>query len=111
MVEKLSKAGLTYKPGKCQFGMEKLQFLGHEIGKGRISVPAARVAAMEKFPRPKTKKQLRRFLGSINYCRKFVKDFCKHQQLLSPATSKEAAASVVWSTLMETAFVSLCQCE
>ncbi len=87
----LSQAGLTCKPSKCQFGMEKLVFLGHTIGGGEISVPKARVKAMEEFPRPRTKKQLRSFLGTVNFYRKFVNGISKWQGILTPATSKEAA--------------------
>ncbi len=58
---------------KCQFGMTTLQFIGHQIGDGKISVPATRVADLNNFPRPKTKKHMRRFLGTANYYRKFVK--------------------------------------
>ena len=106
----LKKAGLTCKPTKCQFGMTTLQFLGHEIGNGKISVPTARVMDLKKFPKPKTKKQVRRFLGTVNYYRKFVKNFSVLQQVLTPATTKNAPTNVIWSKEMGEAFAALCNC-
>ncbi len=106
----LKKAGLTCKPAKCQFGMTTLQFLGHEIENGKISVPAARVRDLKKFPKPTTKKQVRRFLGTVNYYRKFVKNFSALQQVLTPATTKSAPTKVLWNAEMEDAFTALCNC-
>ncbi len=106
----LSQAGLTCKPSKCQFGMEKLVFLGHTIGGGEISVPKARVKAMEEFPRTRTIKQLRSFLGTANFYRKFVNGISKWQGILTPATSRGAAVAVEWTAPREEAFVSLSKC-
>ncbi len=61
-------------------------------------------------PKPVTKKHIRRFLGTVNYYRKFVPNFCETQQILTPATSKETASKVVWTSQMEAAFVSMCNC-
>lgn len=52
----LRDAGLTCKRSKCSFGKKTLEFLGHQIGGGRISVPEARVEAIKKHPIPKTRK-------------------------------------------------------
>ncbi len=45
------------------FGVKLVEYLGHLVGDGKLSVPSHRVAAMANYPRPKTKKQLRSFLG------------------------------------------------
>ena len=82
-------------------------FLGHNIGGGELSVPMDRVQAMMNFPKPQTRKQLRTFLGTINFYRRFVKDFHQHSSALTPYTSKAAPAKVEWTNAMELAFVSL----
>ncbi len=51
-------AGLTCKAVKCCFGKRKLEFLGHWIGGGVVSVLEARVRAIKEHPLPKTRKQL-----------------------------------------------------
>ncbi len=52
LLETLREAGLTCKRSKCCFGRKTLEFLGHQIGGGTISVPAARVRVIKE---PETK--------------------------------------------------------
>lgn len=103
----LKEAGLTCKPAKCVFGRVKLVFLGHTIGGGKLSVPEDRVRVMSEFPRPSTRKQLKGFLGTINFYRRFIKNFHMHSSILTPSTSKAAPAAVVWTESIVKAFVSL----
>ena len=63
----LREAGLTANPSKCQWGGEQLEFLGHVVGKGVISVPQARAQAIGNYVKPKTKRGLRAFLGTVSY--------------------------------------------
>ncbi len=103
----LRKAGLTCRTEKCEFGKTKLQFLGHYIGNGTLSVPEDRVTAMAEYQRPRTRKQLRSFLGTINYYRKFIPRFHQQSVMHTPAISKAAPATVVWDEAMERAFCEL----
>ena len=56
-------------------GAQSLEYLGHEIGHGLVSVPEARVKALRDYHRPKHQKGLRAFLGTAGYYRKFIPDF------------------------------------
>ncbi len=104
----LRAAGLTCKLSKCSFGRKHLEFLGHRIGSGSISVPEARVKAIRDHPRPVTRKQLRSFLGLIGFYRRFVKYFHKWSVLLTPHASRELSGVVPWSEEMGEAFIALC---
>ena len=53
VLEALRKNGLTCKRSKCSFGRRTLEFLGHQLGGGTISVPKARVEAIRHHPLPK----------------------------------------------------------
>ena len=68
----LGKAGLTANPSKCRWGGKSVEFLGHQIGTGEMSVPSYRVQALSSYTRPTTKKGLRAFLGSIGFYRCYV---------------------------------------
>ncbi len=72
VIECLGASGLSIKLKKCCFGRKHLLYLGHKIGAGLLAVPEHRVAALASFARPRTKKQLRSFLGSFSYYRQFV---------------------------------------
>ena len=110
----LDRYGLTVNESKCQFGHQKMEYLGHLIGSGELAVPEHRATAMAEYVRPRTKKQLRAFLGAIGFYRQFVEGFAQWSALLTPATSKFAPTVVTWEPEMLEAFnslrVSLCNC-
>ena len=64
---RLHQAGLTVKLKKCQFGMAQRSYLGHVVGKGKIQPEEGKIEAVQNFAVPKTKKDLRAFLGLIGY--------------------------------------------
>ena len=103
----LSSHGLTVKEDKCEFGRTHLEYLGHLIGGGQLAVPSHRAAAMDAFILPKTRTQLRSFLGSMSYYRRFILNFASHSAVLTPATSKSAPSVVVWDDARLRAFTTL----
>ena len=58
VLERLRQAGLTANPAKCEWGGQNLEFLGHIVGEGGVSIPEARAAAIGGYVRPTTKKGL-----------------------------------------------------
>ncbi len=109
LLEVLREAGLTCKRSKCVFGKRRLEFLGHVIGDGYMSVPEARIVAIREHPVPRTRKQLRAFLGLIGYYRRFIRSFHRESSLLSPHTAKTSPGEVVWTSAMLDGFRKLCK--
>ncbi|GFT06720.1 retrovirus-related Pol polyprotein from transposon opus [Trichonephila clavipes] len=72
LFERLDYYGLTIKPSKCTFGVDSLKFLGFQVSSEGISSLPDRVYAIQKFSRPNTLTQLRRFLGMYNFYRRFI---------------------------------------
>ena len=107
VMEKLRKFGLTLKEAKCQFGRKKLEYLGHIIGGGELAVPGHRAAAMANYLQPRTKKELRSFLGAASYYRQFVQGYARLSSELSPMTAKSAPSVVCWSAEGLEAFTRL----
>lgn len=58
----LCEANLT-NLAKCEFAKAAITYLGKEIGKGQVRPVQAKVAAIEKYPVPETKKEFLHFLG------------------------------------------------
>ena len=75
VLQALRQAGLTAKPSKCVWGAKSLTYLGHTVGYGLVQVPEARVLALKNFRFPVNKKQLRSFLGTAGYYRRFIPGF------------------------------------
>lgn len=69
---KLEKQGLVVNRRKCLFGASSIEYLGHIIGNGTISVDKKNVEAVNSWPSPQNVSQVKSFLGLINYFRKFI---------------------------------------
>ncbi len=104
----LAEAGLTVKKNKCVFGKRKLEFLGHLIGNGVVSVPETRVRAILEHPLPRSRKQLRGFLGLVGFYRRFVRGIHRWTSALTPHTSGSGTGRIEWTGPMKEAFRKLC---
>lgn len=64
--------GILINTGKCVFGASEVTFLGYRISEAGTKPLDTKVQAIKQFPIPKTVKQLRRFLGMLNFYRRFI---------------------------------------
>ena len=69
---RLQEAGLRINPDKCVFGAESLTFVGHLITASGVSPLPARVDSIRQFPQPSNQKQLRQYLGMVNFYHRFI---------------------------------------
>lgn len=80
--QRLRENGLTINPSKCQIGLPSVEFVGHLITADGIRPTPKKVEAVLNFPRPTTAKELKRFLGTINFYRRFIRHAAEHQRIL-----------------------------
>ena len=84
MITRLQKAGLKVNVSKSCFGTHKFDYLGYHVTHDRVMPLRKKVEAIQAFAVPKTRKQLRQFIGMIN----FYPDMCqKRSELLAPLTT------------------------
>ena len=100
MLDRLRQAGLTANVQKCQWGQTRCEFLGHIVGNGTVSPADCKVQAVRAFPQPRTKKQVRQFLGLTGYYRCFVDKYAEHSFHLTEATRKSAPERIIWCDVM-----------
>jgi hypothetical protein len=62
---------------KISFFKEKNDCLGHIIFDEGIFVDPEKVKAIMEWPVPKNAHEVRRFMGLVGYCWRFVEGFCK----------------------------------
>ena len=108
VLETRGRAGLTANPLKCEWGGRKLVYLGHLVGSGTKAVPRDRAAAMANYVRPRTRRDLKSFLGSLSYYRNFIPRVADFTSVLTPASTTQAPATVRWDEGMVSAFNHLC---
>lgn len=75
ILQRFREANITLKLSKCKFAKSKVLYVGHILSAGGIRVDPAKTSAILNFPQPRNVKELRSFLGLINYHRRFIKDF------------------------------------
>lgn len=80
---RLQKYGMVINTSKCVFGVPEVTFLGYRVSaKGTAPLPT-KVQAITEFPPPKTVRELRRFLGMLNFYRRFTPAAAQHQAPLN----------------------------
>ena len=106
---RLRESGLTLRAEKCLIGASSCTFLGHEVGKGKISPTDAKIEAVRTFVRPKTKKDLKAFLGLTGYYRRFIDRYADRAMSLTDALVGTKPDILQWTTQMITDFSNLKQ--
>ena len=77
VLRKLEAAGISLRPEKCMFGSNKVNYLGYFMNEEGIRPQKSLVDAIQEFSPPKTKKEVRRFLGTVGFYRDFIKNFAE----------------------------------
>ncbi|KAJ8026225.1 hypothetical protein HOLleu_34017 [Holothuria leucospilota] len=107
LLKRLRKVNLTARPKKCFVGYEEIEFLGHIVGHGSIRPKQEKTEAIRKAERPKTKKQLRSFLGLVGFYRRYIPNFAMIACPLTDLTKKGEPNNINWSESQELAFHTL----
>ena len=106
VLRRLHKHGIVINPGKCKFGVPELAFLGVKVSNKGLEPLPEKVSAIRTFPKPKTSKDLQRFLGMLNYYRRWINGAANTQaplnNLLQGCSRKNA--DLRWNQEAERAF-------
>ena len=71
----IQNANLVINLAKSDFSQAKITYLGFEVGYGKVLPKESNIQAILDFPVPKTRKNIRQFIGLAGYYRKFVLNF------------------------------------
>jgi len=81
---RVSEAGLKINASKCFFCQEQLEYLGYWITRDGIQPLSKKVEAINNLAPPTTRRQLRRFIGMVNYYRDM---WLRRSHVLAPLTA------------------------
>lgn len=106
--DRLESANLTVNLNKCQFFRKQLKYLGHVIDEFGLRTDPDKVKAIVDFPTPTNKKEVKRFLGTASYYRRFIKNFSHRAGPLNALTStRKSAPPFDWTAEADNAFNDL----
>ena len=108
----LRKFGLKLKPSKCHLLQQEVKYLGYKISESGVETDPAKIRVVKDWPRPKTVKELRSFLGFASFYRRFVLGFAKIAMPLHALTGGHTTAGKTsiltrWKQQEEEAFQTL----
>ena len=89
VLRRLKEAGLKLKPSKCQFFADSVNYLGHVVSRDGVSTDPAKVEAVTEWPVPKSTKDVRAFLGTTGYYRRFIPGYTERAKPLTHLLSKQ----------------------
>ncbi|KAG8489945.1 hypothetical protein CXB51_015363 [Gossypium anomalum] len=72
LFERLRKFQLKLNPAKCMFGATSGKLLGFIVSERSIEVDPYKIKAIQELPPPRTQKEVRGFLGRLNYIARFI---------------------------------------
>ncbi len=105
VLTKLRDAGLTIHPGKIQLCKNRLKYLGFIIEPGKCIPDPEKVRCLREYPRPKSPKDIQRFLGFVGFYMRFIPHFSKHSRPLTQLIKK--GVRFVWNEQAERGFCAL----
>ncbi len=72
---RLRDAKLKLKPSKCNIGKKEVPYLGFVVSQDGVRIARGKVEIITELPPPRTRKELRRAMGMMNYLRRFIPKF------------------------------------
>jgi len=90
---------------KCRFFKEEVEVLGHVVSKNGLKTIKSKVDAVAKWIKPENISELRSFLGSVGYYRKFINNFAMLAAPLYKLLRKNT--SFVWEKEHQSSFDKL----
>ncbi|XP_072345957.1 uncharacterized protein [Scyliorhinus torazame] len=89
LLNHLSSLGYVVSQAKVLVAQRKVKFLGVLLTATERSLDPSRIEPICQFPAPTIAKEVRHWLGMVNYCRQWIPNIAVYTKLLTPYTSKE----------------------
>lgn len=72
LLEAIKREGFRLKFTKCTFASNSVKYLGHIIHNNTVRPVRDNLISIKQFPTPKTQKNVRQFLGKINFYHEYI---------------------------------------
>ncbi|XP_077249358.1 uncharacterized protein LOC143888848 [Tasmannia lanceolata] len=106
--QRIQKFKLRLNPNKCVFGVTSGKLLGFLVSQRGIEVDPQKIKAIQEMAPPKIKKQIRGFLGKVQYLRRFIAQLTTTCEPIFKLLKKNASKK--WNEECQDAFEKIKQC-
>lgn len=72
----MNKAGIILNKKKCKLFRDTITILGRIVKKGIVMPDPEKVNCIKNYKIPQNIRELRSFLGILNFCREFIPQLC-----------------------------------
>jgi len=76
VLKRLEENDLFVKPEKCKWKVREVEFLGVVTSPRGVEMQKEKVERVLNWPAPRNIKEVQKFLGLVNYYRRFIKRLC-----------------------------------
>jgi len=101
----LREAKLTLKLSKCHFGCTEVAYLGFMLSAAGVRPGDQKAIAIQQYPKPKNKHEVRRFLGLCGFFRRFIPRYAEIARPISDLLRDNV--QFVWTVSQEEAYNNL----
>ena len=105
---RLRSANLKLKPSKCTFFQRQVAFLGHIATESGTRCDPEKIKAVLNWPRPSSSKEIKSFLGLVNFYRSYILNCAQIAYPLNHLTKKNVKFK--WDQACEDSFNELKRC-
>lgn len=105
MLKALRQNNLKIEPSKCNILHTEIKYLGHFICQDGIKPTGDNIKAIKDMKTPKTIRDVRSFLGTVNFYGKFIPNIAEKRKPLNELLKKNV--KFIWSAECEKAFEEL----
>ena len=72
LLERAKAENVKFNPEKLQYKVKEVKYMGNIVSESGLKPDSEKVRAILDMPLPKSKEELRRFLGMVNFFSKFI---------------------------------------
>ncbi|GKV49877.1 hypothetical protein SLEP1_g56600 [Rubroshorea leprosula] len=102
--KRMRQHGLKMNPLKCAFGVSASNFLGYLVHECGLEVDKNKAKAVIEAKPPQNKKELQRFLGQVNFLRRFISNLAGKTRVFSLLLKLKSEADFKWEEHHQSAF-------
>lgn len=102
VLQRLNENNIKLKPEKCIFMQKEVKYLGYKISENGIAINESKTICIRSYPRPINVIETQRFLGFVNFYRKYIHDLAQIAQALYKLCKKDVKFE--WNEQCEIAF-------